>query len=778
MSYHKQAPQSMKRPSVKKIAKIGFWATTTLFFFFILFDLTCPFRVKVPYSQLIMSEEGDVIHSFLSSDDKWRMKVELEEINTDLKKAILAKEDKYFYSHFGVNPIAICRALFNNLTTGKTTSGASTITMQVARLLEPKARTYSNKAWEILRSLQLEWHYSKDEILQLYLNLVPYGGNIEGVKSASILYFGRNPDQLSLAQIVTLTIIPNRPTSLALGRHNVVIEKERNKWLTRLESEGVFDKSIVDDALAEPLEAYRRAYPQLAPHYAYWLHQKKPYADRIDTGIKANIQDKVNGIVGNYSKRQSAYNIHNAAALVVDNQTKKIVAYLGSSDFWDNEHAGQVDGVQAVRSPGSTLKPLLYGTSFDLGLYTPQTIIYDVPTDFDGYAPENFNKKFNGAITVEQALASSLNVTAVKTLEKMEVNTLINQLKKADFKQVALDEFQLGLSLSLGGCGTNLYELCGLYSAIASQGEYYPLRYEAHAKLGDGKSILRPESAFMVTEILTKLTRPDLPFGYQNSNSVPRIAWKTGTSHRRRDAWAVGYNNKYTIGVWLGNFSGEGVRELTGASKAAPLLFELFNAVAKQSEDRWNLMPDGLQFRYVCAKSGLPKEDFCKDEVMDYFIPLVSSNKRCTHMKQAFVSEKEHESYCNECLPSGGYKKKWYPNYTPALIDYFIREKIPYVGIPIHHRACPKVLTANPPKIISPLHHREYILTDGKDSELMLSCQAANDVTYVYWYINNQFYEKTKATKALFFNPKSGNVKISCVDDRGRNTDIQIKVSY
>lgn len=767
-----------KRKTLKKLSINSLKLLISFFLLFLLIDFFFPFRVKTPYSQLILSQENEVIHAFLSSDDKWRMRVELEEINDDLKKAIIAKEDQYFYWHMGINPIAIGRALFNNVVAGRKTSGASTITMQVARLLIPKERTYFNKTIEMFHALQLEWHYSKDEILQLYLNLVPYGGNIEGVKSASILFFGRNPEQLSLAQITALAIIPNRPTSLALGKHNNRIVQERNKWLNRFKQMEVFDNDQIEDALAEPLDAYRRSYPQLAPHFSYWLHQKMPYKNRIETSLKADIQDKVNKIVHSYAKRQQSFNINNAAALVIDNENRTIVAYLGSSDFWDNEHAGQVDGVQAIRSPGSTLKPLLYGTAFDLGMYTPKSIVYDVPTDFDGYAPENFDQKFKGAITVEDALASSLNVTAVKTLEKMGNSVFIEQLKKSGFKRIALDEYQLGLSVALGGCGTSLYELCGLYSAFASKGTYLPLSYENKQTSATSKSILRPASAFMITEILTQLTRPDLPNGYQNSNTVPKVAWKTGTSHRRRDAWAIGYNSKYTIGVWLGNFSGEGVRELTGASKAAPLAFELFNALSNQHSEEWNFMPEGLAFRYVCTASGQVEENFCEDAIMDYFIPLVSTNKRCTHLKQVFISEDESESYCNRCLPNGGFKKAWYPNHPSALINYFITEKIPYRAIPKHHKQCPKILKDNPPKIISPLHDREYILTDGPASQLMLSCQAANDVTYVYWYINNKLIKKAKATEAVFFTPTSRKVKISCTDDRGRNTDIEIKVKY
>ena len=758
------------------------WGKRGLLFIFLLLglfiwvDWLFPFQYHIPYSQVIVGENEEVLHAFLADDDRWRMYTELDEITPELQKAIIAKEDQYFYWHIGVNPVSIGRAFFNNFSAGRTTSGASTITMQVARLLNPKPRTYGNKLLEIFHALQLEWHLSKEEILQLYLNLVPYGGNIEGVKAASLLYFGRNPTQLSLAQVTTLAIVPNRPTSLALGKRNENIVQARNKWLKRFQAEGIFDADAISTALVEPLEAIRRNKPQLTPHLANWLHWKVPNRKTIQTFIDPEMQSRAQRITQHYAQTQNLFGIYNAAVLVVDNNTRQIKAYVGSNDFSDDLHRGQIDGVRAVRSPGSTLKPLLYGTAFDRGMLTPQTVLEDVPIDFEGYAPKNFNREFQGKITVEQALAQSLNLPAVHTLKSLETHRFITQLKQAGFAQVAAKEDRLGLSLALGGCGASLFELVGLYSSFANEGTFQPLQVVEDLSDTAQIQLLSAPSTFMLTEILTQLKRPDLPNGYEFSPSAPKIAWKTGTSHRRRDAWAIGYNHELTIGVWVGNFNGESIRELTGASKAAPLLFEVFNALSTDKTKAWNRMPDGLQFRYVCTESGHLPADFCPHQAMDYFMPQISPSRKCTHMKPVFVSPDESISYCNVCLPRRFYKKKLYPNLSPRLIDYYRQQQIPFEQIPPHFEDCPKVLKDTPPKITSLLADREYILTDGKEAELMLSCQVANDVQTVYWYINDQFLKKTKPAEKVFFKPPLGRLKVSCTDDRGRNTDVEVLI--
>src|SRR5687767_8411104 len=356
---------------------IGFLGLILLFFFL---NLVFPLPDNVEYSTLITDNKGELINASLTKDQKWRMKTELNEISPLLRKTIVAKEDKYFYSHPGVNPVAVVRAFFKNVFRMKRTSGASTITMQVARALEPRKRNIFSKMIEMFRAAQLEWKYSKNEILQLYLNLVPYGGNIEGVKSASILYFKKKPDHLSLAEITALSIIPNRPSSLVMGKHNDRIVQERNRWLQQFANDKVFTQKEIADALSEPLTAMRGTIPQLIPHLAWKLKQQG--GDIIRTNIDLNTQMKTEKLVADYSRILTLKNIRNAAVIIIDNQTHHVITYVGSANFTDTIDAGQVNGAKAIRQPGSTLKPLLYGLCIDEGLMTPKAIITDVAVNY------------------------------------------------------------------------------------------------------------------------------------------------------------------------------------------------------------------------------------------------------------------------------------------------------------------------------------------------------------------------------------------------------------
>lgn len=740
--------------------------------------LAFPLPPQVQYSRMVLAQDGTLLQAYLSPDDKWRMKTELHEITPDLRRAFINKEDRFFYYHPGVNPLAIVRALLKNIVRGKTTSGASTITMQVARLLEPKKRSYANKLVEIFRALQLEWTYSKEEILQLYLNMVPYGGNVEGVKAASLLYFGRMPDKLSLAQVVTLTIVPNRPTSLALGSNSEKLLEERNRWLQTFLEDGIFDREAIADALREPLQTHREVLPSLAPHLGRWLHRTcSPSEANITTTIRTDIQRKAAEITATYAKGMSKIGVHNAAVLVVDNRTRHVLAYIGSQDFADNAHAGQVDGIRAIRSPGSALKPLLYAIAFDAGLLTPKTIISDVPVDFNGYTPENFDQKFNGYVSVTQALAYSLNVPAVKVLHELGVNRMIKALKSAQFAYISRQEKQLGLSLALGGCGVSVWEMAGLYASFANGGKFAPLQFIAAAQDATAETIVSPEAAFMVNEILTQVTRPELPSDYEHNPHVPKIAWKTGTSYGRRDAWSIGYNARYTIAVWMGNFSGIGSPELTGAGVATPLLFRLFNAIDYNQPIRWFEPPEGLQKRSVCMETGLPPSEFCNRLTTDWYVPGVSPALRCEHLKPVFIAPDGSMSYCSHCLPANGqFGQKRFPNHSPDMVAFLTASGVRFEQIPPHNPACTKVFDRQPPAIISPAEGRTYLRTDADGIELLLSCQVANDVSEVFWYVDDKFYRRARPQESVFFKPLPGKRKIACTDDKGMTTTIEIRV--
>ncbi len=742
---------------------------------FIILDIIFPFRPQIHYSQIIVAADGTVMHALLAKDDKWRMKIEADDISPAMRRAFTAKEDKWYYWHLGVNPVAIVRAAVNNIIQGKTTSGASTITMQTARLLEPKERSIRNKIIEIFRALQLEVHYDKEEILEMYLALVPYGGNIEGIKSAAFLYFGVMPAKLSPAQITTLTVIPNRPTSLALGKSNNSIIEARNRWLRIFAESNIFSESETRNAIAEPLDVIRRNLPEIARHLA--LRLARQYSDKsvIHSSIVPAVQRKIQNLCFNYSRVKALSGIFNAAVIVINNGTGKVEAYIGNSDFYDTAHQGQVDGVRAVRSPGSTLKPLMYAMALDRGIITPKSVITDVPVNFDGFAPENFNRKYNGLITAEKSLAFSLNVPAVKLMNELRPEIVIAKLAQAGFRRIAADKRNLGLSVALGGCGASLEELAALYAAFANGGIYRPPQYINDAST-DSAQIISAQAAYMLSEILTQPTRPDLPYNAESSLRLPKIAWKTGTSYGRRDAWSIGFNKRYTIGVWLGNFIGTGTPDITGADAATPLLFAIFNSLEYAGSNEWFAPPKGLDFRYVCSETGHLPADFCHNLTMDYYIPGVSSNKHCEHRKKVFISPDSSVSYCGECLPENGYVKADYTNIPPELIAFCESERIACQKIPEHNPNCIRIFRDKPPAITSPVNEKTYIVERGEDSKIMLSCIANNDVKKVYWYINDRFLMSENSGKSVFFIPPLGDVKISCSDDKGRNSNIYIRV--
>ena len=756
--------------------KLSGIAVLSLFLLFVLLNLVFPLPDKVEYSTIVTDNKGELINAYLTRDEKWRMKTELDEISPLLRKTIVAKEDKYFYSHPGVNPLAITRAFFKNILRQKRTSGASTITMQVAKALEPGKRNTWSKLRESFRAFQLEWKYNKDEILQLYLNLVPYGGNIEGVKAAAFLYFKKNPDHLSLAEITALSIIPNRPSSLVIGKNNDRIVTERNRWLHKFADDQVFTKKEIEDALAEPLTAVRGTVPHYVPHLSYKLSRHGSHL--IKTSINLNTQLKTEKIVEDYIRAQRLKNIKNAAVVIIDNKTHKVITYLGSSGFTDTTDGGQVNGANAIRQPGSTLKPLLYAMCFDEGLLTPKTIMPDVPVNYEGYAPENYDKKFKGHVTTEYALEHSLNIPAVKSLKLLGHEKLIQKLASCNFKQIQKDQRKLGLSMILGGCGTTLEELTGLFGAFANNGIYTPPSFLQTDSFRQKTIVISQAANYMINEILSKVNRPDFPLNWTATERMPKIAWKTGTSYGRRDAWSIGYNKNYTVGIWIGNFSGVGVAELSGANIATPLLFKIFNTIDYDNDKEWFTQPDDCDIRQVCSESGLSPSDHCTSRVTDYFIPLISSSKSCNNQLEILISADEKIGYCKNCSPQTGYKKKWYKVVEPDMQAWFEENNITYQKMPLHNPDCEMIFKGSAPVITSPANGTEYLINKKDREPLQLVCRTANDVSKVYWYINNKFYKSCNAGEKQFFIPGEGPVKISCTDDKGRNRDIKITVKY
>ena len=759
----------------------------TVLLLFIILDLLFPLPARKEFSKEIHAKDGSLLTAYLTSDDKWRLKTELEKVSPDFVKAIIKKEDGWFYWHFGVNPVSILRATIDNIISGKVESGASTITMQVARMLESKKRTYLNKIVEMFRAIQLEIKYSKEELLELYLSLLPFGGNIEGVKSASYIYFNRPPDKLSLAQSIVLAAIPNDPNSLRLDRSNEEIITTRDFWINKFKHEKTFSSSDLKDALDEPLEKNRFAIPVLAPHFSFYIKESFE-EDIINTTLNPSIQQAAENILLRNVRNVFYKGITNGAVLVIDNGNSSVVAYCGSADFNDESSFGQVNGIIAIRSPGSTLKAALYAYAFDEGNLTPQMKFADIPTDFHGYQPENYDLKFYGNVSTEFSLVNSLNIPAVKLLEQTGLNNFIGFLEGAGFNQIQRQRNKLGLSMILGGCGTNLQELTRLFSAFARKGKLAELNFlsdkkDDNWKMEGGKwkveeqQIFSEASSYLIAKILSGINRSDIA-NLSNYSKLPKLAWKTGTSYGKRDAWAIGFNPNYTIGVWMGNFNGVGSPNLSGAEVAVPLLFDLFNAIDYDSDVKWFEAPEELYSRKVCSESGLIPTQYCINTIEDFGIKEKSHNEVCNIHKPVYVNLNESIQYCTGCLPSSGYKKVIYAVYQPELTVWLSKNKYDYHQPPQHYPDCIAKFTQAGPKILSPSEDYEYFLEKKSGQEILLLAASDSRVKTHYWYVNGQFFKKCRPGERVFIIPQEKDLKITCLDDNGRDESITINIKY
>jgi len=779
----------------------------TFLLIIVLLDYLFPLPLSKEFSKEIHAKDGTLLTAYLSSDDKWRLRTDLDEVSPELIKAIIEKEDSWFYWHIGVNPISVVRALAGNIFEGEVESGASTITMQVARLLEPKPRTYLNKVAEMFRAVQLEIKYSKKEILELYLSLLPFGGNIEGVKSASYIYFNRSPDKLSLSQSITLAVIPNDPNTLRLDRTNTVIPGseatresdvksslsdskqagmtkyldskivlKRNFWINKFKQEKIFSDSDLRDALDEPIETNRHAMPVSAPHCSYFVKEKFD-GDIINTTLDPSIQQTAENILLRNVKKVFYKGITNGAVLIIDNANSSVVAYCGSADFYDEGSFGQVNGITAIRSPGSTLKAALYAYAFDKGNLTPQMKFADIPTDFHGYQPDNYDLKFYGNVSTEFALVNSLNIPAVKLLEDVGLNNFTNFLEGCGFNQIQKQKNKLGLSLILGGCGTNLQELTRLFSAFARKGKLYQLNFIQNEEDGDGEQIFSEESSFLVASILSGINRSDIA-DLSIYSRLPKFAWKTGTSYGKRDAWAIGFNPNYTIGVWMGNFNGVGSPNLSGGEVAVPLLFDLFNAIDYNADVKWFDQPEDLYKREVCSESGLIPSNYCAHTITDFAINDRSHNETCDIHKTVYVNNNATIQYCTGCLPSSNSKKVVYPVYHSELTVWLSQNKLDFKIPPAHNPDCTAKFAEAGPKILSPSEDYDYFLEENSSQEILLLAASDSRVNTHYWYVNGKFYIKCKPGERIFLNPSEKELNITCLDDKGRNGRVSVDIKF
>lgn len=559
-----------------------------------------PGRVA-PHAQVVLARDGTPLRAFPDREYIWRHPVRLDEVSPQYIEAVVVYEDRYFWAHPGINPFALARAGYQWLRYGRVVSGGSTLTMQVARMLEPVPRTIPGKLRQMARALQLELRLSKREILQLYLTFAPMGGVLEGVESASRAYLGKPAKRLTASEAALLAVLPQSPSRLRPDRYPERARAARDKVLGRMLPR--WGAAVVADALQEPVIALAIQEPMLAPLFAERLRKLKPRQARVDTtldiGVQHTVEQLLSARLGVLPPRVSM------AALVVDNATLEVRGYAGSADYFDEQRFSHVDMVQAARSPGSTLKPFLYGLALDEGLIHSESLLADVPQSFAGYQPGNFQANFSGPVGVTEALQRSLNVPAVEVLDRLGAQRFVSQLRRGGLKLTFPPGASPNLSVILGGVAVNLEGLVGAYTALARKGISGKPRYTRDAPLQEAR-MMSEGAAFIVRDVLES--------GGPVSRQVERgvgvrrgIAWKTGTSFGFRDAWAVGVSDRFTVGVWVGRPDGTPNPGFFGANVAAPLLVDILSSI-DGALPLPRTPPSSVTQKVVCWPLGLSRD--------------------------------------------------------------------------------------------------------------------------------------------------------------------------
>jgi penicillin-binding protein 1C len=762
---------------------------------FVLLDWLFPFpteNLHRPPARMVMDRHGEPLRYFLPADQRWRFPVRLEELPPELPRALIASEDRRFHRHFGIDPAAVVRAAWSNLRAGEVVSGASTIPMQIARMADPGPRTFGSKLRESWRALQLEWHYGKDELLEIYLNLTPYGGNVEGVGAASWFYFAKPPSQLSLGEIALLTALPRSPVRYDPASRPAAARAARDEVLRQLEERGVFTRREVEDGRRQPIPEGRRKPPFAAPHWAELVTGRFPAEIQLRTTLDRGTQQIAEEQVRRRAAELRAQGIGNAAVVVVDNRTRAVRALVGSAGFRDTYFQGQVNGAVARRSPGSTLKPYLYALALDQGRVLPDSYLLDIPTDFSGYVAENYDERYRGRVTVRQALIESLNACTVRLLSEVGLTDFHRLLTRGGLATLDRPPGEYGLPLVLGAGEVTLLDLTNLYASLAEGGVYRPLRLlEDEAVSGAGTAppllpdrqdparLFSPEAAQVLTEVLTDVRRPDLPEAWALTRDVPAVAWKTGTSYGHRDAWAVGFSGRHTIGVWVGNFDGKPRQGISGSVHAGPLLFDLFRAL--EGRGAGLPRPPGLDLDEieVCALSHELPGPHCLQRTRIPYLPGRSRPVACTYHRRVLVDARSGERLTGDCLAGRSHELRLLTIYPAELVAWWRSQGSPVEEMPRLAAGCQGVLPEEPPRIVSPDPSTPYRLRRDAPPEhqrIPLIARTGPGATRLFWYEDGLLVATTTPGEQRFLAPRSGEHRLVVTDDLGRSDGVTYRV--
>ena len=744
-----------------------------------------------PYSTVIESKEGELLGAKIARDGQWRFPAQ-DSVPDKFKKCIVYFEDEYFYQHPGFNPIAMVNAIKQNRKAGKVVRGGSTLTQQVIRLSRKgKGRTYFEKFIEIIKATRLELGYSKNEILELYAAHAPFGGNVVGLEMASWRYFGVQSNQLSWAESAVLAVLPNAPSLIYPGKNQIKLLSKRNRLLLKLHQEGIIDKQTYELAIEEPLPQKPYDLPQIAPHLLQRV-AKEDEGTRVKTTIDYALQNRVNQIARYYYNQYKQNEVNNLAILVIDVSNRNVMSYVGNAPT-DRDHQKDVDIIDAPRSTGSILKPLLYAAMLDDGELLPNTLVADIPTQISGYTPQNFNLTFDGAVPAHRALSRSLNIPAVLMLQDFGVNKFYEELQKFKLRDINKTPDHYGLSLILGGAESNLWDLCRTYANLSSTVNHYTknnakyrtkeftelnYRNDFEPDFGsetDQKNILGAGSIWLMYNAMEEVNRPEGDEAWKFYDSSLKIAWKTGTSFGNRDAWAIGTNSKYVVGIWVGNATGEGRPTLTGVTSAAPILFDVFNLLPRQ---RWFQTPyKDLDEVEVCRLSGYLAKEECP-KIKQWVPKKGKSTAVCPYHKKIHLDKTEKFQVNSSCESIDNIVTKNWFVLPPVMAWYYKSQHIEYLPLPPFKEDCQGTQTTTM-DFIYPKANSKIYLTKNFNSEVqpvILKVAYSERDKELFWYVDDVYKATTKTFHELPISPTSGIHYITVVDAFGNEIRRKIEI--
>ena len=728
----------------------------------------------VPYSTVVTDRNGELLGARIASDGQWRFPPR----NTTpekIKQCLITFEDRHFYHHWGVNPVSTGRAAYQNLKNKRIVSGGSTLTMQTIRLARNKSRTFGEKFIEMILATRLEFRASKEKILSMYVSHAPFGGNVVGLDAAAWRYFGHSAEELSWAEAAMLAVLPYAPAMIHLSKSRQSLLNKRNRLLKQLYGRKIIDSSTYELAISEPLPDEPHPLPQIAPHLVSRFYQERNGKYSVST-IDRGIQTQIENAAERWSNEFNRSDIRNLAILVIDIQTNQVVAYCGNVNFKRKQSGNQVDVIQAPRSTGSILKPFLYYAMLQEGSLLPHTLLPDIPININGFTPQNFSLQFEGAVPASEALARSLNIPAVTMLQKYGAPKFHTFLRQIGLKTINRPASHYGLSLILGGAEATLWDVTNTYAYMGRSLLQLP-QTECSLLLSDSENseavtsakttdIFQPGAVWQTFNALTEVNRPE-EIDWKSIPSMHPIAWKTGTSHGFRDAWAVGVTPHYAIGVWVGNATGEGKPGLVGARTAGPVLFDIFSLLPPT---QWFKRPGNVFVKNeVCRQSGHLKGRFCEETDTLLILPAGLKTEACPYHHLVTLSADEtHRIYENCANLEPTIQKSWFT--LPPVWEWYYKQHHPeYSPLPPFKPGCGED-ALQPMQFIYPPMNARIVLPkqmDGSPGYMTAELAHGNPATTIFWHLDNTYLTQTQDFHKISLQPTPGKHSLTAVDSAG-----------